>query len=83
MDNCAFAAENTEHLTWVHGKLGGIFSSYKFYLHQFLTNDPSLQDLIDKELGSEMQASTKLLGLQWNKHSTALSTKHTDFVKHC
>ena len=75
MDNCAFTAETTECLTWMYSKVGGIFRPYKFHLQQFLTNDPSLQDLIDKEHEIETPPNTKLLGLQQSRHSDTLSTK--------
>ena len=75
MDNCAFTAESTESLRWMYEQLDNIFSPYKFGLQQFMTNDISLQEIIDGKSESETSPNSKLLGLQWNKLNDTLSTK--------
>ena len=75
MDNCAFTAETSECLLWMYKQLNDIFSPYKLELQQFLSNDLSLQRMIDTNEGNEITSKSKLLGLQWDQMNDTLSTK--------
>ncbi|XP_068216710.1 uncharacterized protein [Palaemon carinicauda] len=49
MDNGAYTCSSGEKLNEVYKVLPSIFEKYKFPLQQFVTNDPSLQEVIDRE----------------------------------
>ena len=75
IDNCAFTAETFECLLWMYKQLNDIFSPYKLELQQFLSNDLSLQRMIDTNEGNEITSKSKLLRLQWDQMNDTLSTK--------
>ena len=74
MDNGAYTCKSSEELIAVYRTLPSIFEPYKFPLQQFVTNDSSLQEIIDHEKGEETPQEVKLLGIQWSRLSDEIYT---------
>ncbi|XP_068229710.1 uncharacterized protein [Palaemon carinicauda] len=74
MDNGAYTCSSGEKLNEVYKVLPSIFEKYKFPLQQFVTNDPSLQEVIYREGSGQTPHEVKLLGLQWSRDSDQIYT---------
>lgn len=74
MDNGAFSG-SSEQLQWAYERLPEVFSPYRFELQQMVTNDESLQTIIDDKTEEKTPESVKLLGLQWNRVTDSLSCR--------
>ena len=74
MDDGAYTCSSSEKLIEVYKILPSIFEKFKFPLQQFVTNDSSLQKVIDRERSDETPSEVKLLGLQWARESDKIST---------
>ncbi|XP_068225225.1 uncharacterized protein [Palaemon carinicauda] len=72
MDNLAYTTNDIDRLKWAYEKLDSIFSPYKFELQQFITNDDSLQQQVDKDK-EKTPTKVKLLGLLWDRNIDTLS----------
>ena len=65
MDNGAYTCDSSEKLIEVYKSLPSIFEKFKFPSQQFVTNDSSLQKMIDRERSDETPSEDKLLGILW------------------
>ena len=75
MDNCAASCNNPSELANTYKQLNGIFNPYQFYLQQFITNDSTLQNEIDKSLSQTTPEIVKLLGMKWDRKNDQLFTE--------
>ena len=76
MDNGAVSMNSSQELLWAFEQLSKIFGPYKFELQQYCTNDPILENEINKTSGEPMRdTSTELFGLLWDTKSDTLSPK--------
>lgn len=75
MDNGAIGAETTEKLIWSYNQLSNIFSPFKIYLQQFITNDPKLQEIISLNNSDKPEPEQRLLGMRWNTETDCISTQ--------
>lgn len=73
MNNGAFSPNNPDTLEWAYKNLSNIFKSYQFSLQQFVTNNQDLQEMLDKEDQTLLEAS--LFGLVWNRKEDTFATQ--------
>ena len=77
MDNGSISG-NSEQVLWAYQNLGSVFNPYKFEVQQLVTNDSSIQELIDCAAGESTPNQVNLLGLNWHRGEDELSTQPLD-----
>ncbi len=75
VDNGAYTTNDPHKLIWAYKTLNTIFEPYQFSLQQFVTNNSTLQNEIDKLNEEKTSGCVKLFGLQWDRLTDTLSTK--------
>lgn len=73
MDNGAVSG-NVDEVQWAYQNLASVFAPYKFEVQQVVTNETTVQNIVDAETGDSTPEEVKLLGLNWHRKNDTLST---------